>query len=285
MALFTQCIAKYPTNELAPSAQWWVADYYYQNGDFKNAELNFQLLFQNWPSSEFNYQARMMAGRSAVGRAGWIDAIRFFTMLTGDTNCPADLRGQAMNAYGDVLISQTSTNKTADLQEAIKVFNTLCQSSSTNAEVDYAWGRLASCYLQWAQLSGQKESLTNAIAAFQKVIHSPRASTTARAIAKVSLGVVLEGQAQQKAGEEQVSLFKEALANYLAVFYDEDGKPDVFWIKEAGLNAGRVAEKLQWWAKAINVYNRLKEMLPQQSAFFDSRIRKAEEHLPTAKNP
>jgi len=285
MALFTQCITKYPTNELAPSAQWWVADYYYQNGDWKNAELNFQLLFQNWPSSELTYQARMMAGRSAVGRKGWIDAIRFFTMLTTDTNCPTDLRGQATIAFGDVLVSQTSTNKIADLQEAIKVFNTLCQSSATNAEVDSAWGRLASCYLEWAQVSGQKESLTNALAAFQKVIDLPRTSTTARAIARVGHGVVLEAQAQQKTGEEQITLFKQALENYVAVFYDDRSKPDLFWVKEAGLNAGRVAEKLQWWAQAINIYNRLKEILPTQSAFFDGRIRKAEEHLPTAKNP
>ena len=37
----------------------------------------------------------------------------------------------------------------------------------------------------------------------------------------------LVADAQQKTGEEQVSLFKRALENYAAVFYDEDGKPDI----------------------------------------------------------
>jgi TolA-binding protein len=284
VVLFNQFIAKYPTNELSPRAQWWVASYYYKINEWQNAETHFQNLFQKWPASDLTYEARMMAGRSAVGRSGWTDAIRFFTMLTGDrTNCPPALWGKAMIAYGDVLISQVSTNKAADYDRAIQVFKTLTQSSHTNAEVDLAWGRLASCYYQWAQIPGQKDSLTNASEAFKKVIDSPRANQTARCIAKVGLGLVFEAQAEGKTGEQQTALFKQALTSYVEVFYDESGKPDVFWIKESGLNAGRMAEKLGMWPQAINVYERLKEMLPPLSAFFETRIRKAQEHLATAK--
>jgi TolA-binding protein len=284
IVLFTQFIARFPTNELSPRAQWWVASYYYKTNDFKNAEINFQNIFQKWPSSDLSYEAKMMAGCSAVGRLGWSDAINFFTMLTSDTNCPPVLWRRAMIARGDVLVSQASTNKTADYWEAIKVFDMVRQSPGTNAELDQASGRLANCYFQLAQIPGQKDlSLSNALVAFKRVIDSPQANKTARSIARVGIGLVFEAQSEGKNAEDQIALNKQALASYLEVFYDEGDNPDVFWIKEAGLNAGRMAEKLGWWPQAINVYKRLKEMLPPLSAFFDNRIRKAEEHLPTAK--
>ena len=65
-----------------------------------NAEKNYQLLFQNWPASKLAYPARMMAGRAAIGRLGYSDAIRYFISLTTDTNCPPDLDAQALFAYG-----------------------------------------------------------------------------------------------------------------------------------------------------------------------------------------
>ncbi|HYV28501.1 MAG TPA: hypothetical protein VFA77_13275, partial [Candidatus Eisenbacteria bacterium] len=135
---------------------------------------------------------------------------------------------------------------------------------------------------------GQKESLTNALAAFQKIIDSPRANVSARDIAEVGVGVVFEAQAQQRPAEEQIELLKRALGRYLDVFYGrhlrENEKPDLWWTKKAGLEAARLAEKLQWWQPAINVYRRLKELVPSLIPFFETRIRKAEENLPTAKS-
>ena len=40
-----------------------------QAGDalgLQNAEVNYQLLYKNWPASEFTYQAQMMAGPVAA---------------------------------------------------------------------------------------------------------------------------------------------------------------------------------------------------------------------------
>ena len=98
----------------------------------------------------------------------------------------------------------------------------------------------------------------------------------------------IEAQAEHKtAPDEQTALLRLALDNYLRVFNEghllKDQKPDLFWTKKAGLDAGRLAEKLQWWPQAISVYQRLKELLPSLSASFENRIRKAQEHLGTAK--
>ena len=100
--LFTNFVAQFPTNELAPLAQWWVADHYFRLGgtNYVDAERNYQMLYQNtnWQGSplvytNLAYQARLMAGRAAMGRQGYKDAIDHFTSLTSDTNCPLDLNG------------------------------------------------------------------------------------------------------------------------------------------------------------------------------------------------
>jgi len=100
LAHFTNFVAHYPTNELTPRAQLWVADYYYRSGNPYEAEKNYQLLSLNWPGSELACQARMMAGRAAKER-GSEDAKDYFAKLRDDTNCPTNLRFEALFALGD----------------------------------------------------------------------------------------------------------------------------------------------------------------------------------------
>ena len=114
---------------------------------------------------------------------------------------------------------------------------------------------------------------------------------TARSIALVGLGVVCEAQAEHKPAEEQLPLLKLALGHYLKAFNGghlrENEKPNLFWTKKAGLEAARLAEKLNQWEPAINIYKSLKEQIPASGPFFDNRIRKAQEHLTSdkASNP
>jgi TolA-binding protein len=290
LTCFTNFVALFPTNEFAPRAQWWVADYYFQRGDslgLQNAEVNYQLLYKNWPGSEFTYQAQMMAGRVALARQGWDSARDYFMKLWNDTNCPdQNLRLEAFFALGDTYMGRDSTNKLADYEEAIAVFTTICDRFPTNRLAVPAWGERASCLLQWGQLSHQYDPATNA---FLQVIDSPMADATARSIAKVGLGVVLEKLAElQQAPEEKAALLKAALNHYLDVFYDymlrENEQPDRFWSRKAGLEAGRVAEALQQWAQAIGVYQRLQNLVPQMQASLEKRMLRCQENLDRAKN-
>ena len=111
--LFTNFVTQFPTNELAPLAQYWVAEHYFRLGgtNYMDAERNYKMLYQNtnWQGSpliytNLAYQARMMAGRAAMGLPSYKDAIDHFTSLTSDTNCPPDLNAQALFAYGSALM-------------------------------------------------------------------------------------------------------------------------------------------------------------------------------------
>lgn len=286
---FTNFVAQFPTNELAPRAQWWVADYYFRLGDFVNAEKNYQLLFQTWPASDLALQARMMAGRAAVGRLGYSDARDYFTNLTSDLNCPPGLKVQALFAYGDVLVHMEPTDTNAPLanvEEAIRVFGKICQLYPTNEACALAWGEIGNCYLQLATRDArQYEAATNA---YWQVVNLPRASIATRSQAQVGIGLALEKSAQRKTEEEQTTLLKLALGNYLDVAYQknlrEGESPDLFWVKKAGLEAARVAESLGEWTQAMNMYRRLEVLLPPLKEMLEKKIAKAQEYLEQRKN-
>lgn len=266
LAQFTTFVERFPNDDLAPLAQWCVADYLFRLGRFEEAESKYQLCYRNTNCTpRLSYQAQMMAGRAALARQVWKDATQYFTNLTSDVKCPPDVWGQAMFAYGDTLMSQDSTNRQVDLQTATAVFTAICDKFPKDQQGALAWGEKAKCLLQLATVATDYEPVTNA---FQQVLNSPAADATARSIAQVGLGLSLEKIAEQKLEPEQTTVLEAALDHYLAVFYYEKllragEKPDPFWTRKAGFEAARLlGEKLKRRVEAINVLRRLQEMFP-----------------------
>jgi TolA-binding protein len=281
---FTNFITRYATNALAPQAQWWVADYHFRRGEFVEAEKNYQLIFQTWSNSPLAFEARMMAGRTAMARQGWASAMDYFTNLTGNPSCPDNLKVQAIFAYGDALrrADSSETNNPANLEEAIKVFRKVHDLNATNAAAASAWGEIGNCYYQLG--AQDPNQYTNATVAFRQVVDAPWADVAARSQAHVGLGLVAEKLAARESGESQTRLLKEALNHHLDVLYEtqlRDGERSVaFWLKRAGLEAARLAESLQEWTQALRIYERLQVLLPPLKPKLDEKIAKARERLP-----
>jgi tetratricopeptide (TPR) repeat protein len=184
------------------------------------------------------------------------------------------------------LMSQESTNRVEDYREAFKAYDKICQAYATNELATLAWGAKAICLLQWARSPFE---LTNAVQAFQAVLtRAPKASVVARSAATIGLGVVLEKQAKETAGAEQSSLSRQALDNYLDVFYEtvvpEGQKPNPFWTAKAGLEAGRLASDMREWSQAERVYERLAERFPELRSILQGPLHKAQENLARAAN-
>jgi outer membrane protein assembly factor BamD (BamD/ComL family) len=272
--LFTNFVAQFPTDDLAPLAQWWVADHYFRAPEpdhFVNAERNYKFIFQNtnWQGSPLVYQARMMAGRAAVGRLGYRDAIGYFTSLTGDTNCPPDLNVQALFAWGGTLMrmdSPDANNPLANFSAATNVFfNQIVQMYPTNELGALAWGEIGDCDLQLANYDGA----TNAYA---QVFNSPFANISARSQAQIAFGMALEKKAALASGNEQTGLLNQALGNYLEVFDTRFGENDLFWVKEAGLQAAPLVGMLDDADAERKFYQDLEGMLPQLADAIEKKI-------------
>ena len=278
---FTNFVAQFPTNELAPFAQWWVADHFFRAGDYVNAERNYKSVFESWPASELAYPARMMAGRAAVARLGYSDAIRdYFTKLESDTNCPIDLRVQATFAHGDALMRTDSTdtnNPLANFSAATNEFFQVVQLYPTNELGALALFYIGECNVQLANY----DAATNAYA---QVFNSPFASVTARSQAQIAFGLALEKKAALATDGERAGLLKQALDSYADVLLKNnlrDGEqPAEFWRKKAGLQAAALAETLANYEVAAKVYSQLEELFPQSKDLFEKKIAA----LPPGKN-
>ena len=291
--LFTNFVAQFPTNQLALQAQWWIGDYFFGRSDWIGAETSYQLVSgnTNWPPSELTYQAKMMAGRAAVARQGYKDAINYyFSSLATDSNCPIQLRFQATLACGDALMSRTdsdATNHQSDLNEALKWFRSISENYPTNEFAPLAWGLMGNCYLQLAA-AGTNHYYDLASNAYAQVLSLPLASVVARSQAKVGLGIVAEKLSMQKSGDEKTNLLTQALEHYQDVFlgnnYLREGEHrDLYWVKEAGLNAFQAAGELNDWPLALNICSNLAEKFPQLRSVFENKMRLAREHLPKGK--
>ena len=259
--VFTNFVLRFPTNELAPLAQWWVADHFFRAGEWAGAETNYEAVFQNpnpvWRTNTLVFPARLMAGRAAMGRQGYQDAVGYFSTLVANTNCPPELAVQARFAYGAALMNLDSTdtnNPLANVQAATNIFSQIVQMYPTNESGARAWGELGDC----DQLLGDYDSATNA---YSQVFNSDVGENSIRNAAQVGFGMALEKKAKLTTGDAQTALLQLALDNYLDVLGEQTA--DEFWVKKAGLQAAGVAETLGKTADALKIYRRLGRDLPQ----------------------
>ncbi len=285
LKLFTNFAAQFPSSALAARAQWWVADYHYQRESYAEAELNYKQVFQNWPASELAYEARMMAGRAAVGKYAYDAAVDHFSSLTGDTNCPAELKTQAYFAYGGALMSsvRTATNKAEKLKDARQVFSVIVQKNLTNDLAALAQGEIGNCYLQLAAEASEVSYFSDASNAYHLSFSMPRASVLARSQSKVGLAVVLEKQSASVSNGERMAMLREARELDADVYFGKLGEhlnagemPDAFWRKKAGVEAARLSELLGEWDQAIRFYRDMQKEGLLSADQLEKRIATAE---------
>jgi TolA-binding protein len=288
-AQFTNFVAEFPTDELAPQAQWWIADHFFRAGEWADAEKNYAAVFQNtnWQGSPLAnrtnlfYPAQLMAGRAAMGWLGYSDATHYFTGLTGDTNCPPDLNAQALFAYGSALMlkpSDDANNPLANFKLAASVFSKIVSTNELSAQAKI---KIGDCDLQLANY----DDATNAYAT---VFNSTNADISARSEAQIGFGIALEKMAGLATGDDQRTLLELAKNNYADVLFKKnllDGEiADLFWVKNAGLQAATAAETLGEWEQAAAIYTELKKWLPKMGDWLDKKIAGAKTHLSQKEN-
>lgn len=296
--LLTNFVAQFPTNPLAPVAQYWVGNYYYRQQNFLEAvgnfqripeNRNFQAIFENTngPRSRLPYQARMMAGVSAFAAQLWTDAAGengHFTLLINDPTCPDDIVAEAFFALGDTRIAEASNTKDPPLKkfaEARDHFAKIPVLFPTNRLVNLAWGRIGDCSLQLA--SADFRQYENATNAYWKVVTNSLADVTTRSLAEFGLGRALELQAAGTAASDNAALLKAAAEHYYRIAFGGNltgtEHSDPYWLEKAAMAAARLAEDQKQWSIAIGIYERLRNTLEPLRAGVKDRIDRAREQL------
>jgi len=297
LALFTNFVARFPTNLLAARAQNWIGDYYFNRGlrssaderdlDFREAERNYQLLFTprtistNWPVTELTFAAQLKAGRAAFRRQSWDQAVTYFTNLIqsgeADTTCPPSLICEAVFAYGDTTIQRPGGDALDRFSRALTIFEYIPKKYSGDSQLPRAYGQMGVCYLQLA--SADPSAYPSAYEHFRKVIATPGADVASRSAAEFGMGEVRRKQAALAQGAEAMQMQRQALDHYVNVAYAanlRDGeRPDAIWVRDAALAGAKLCEAQKNWELAINLYRRVAEMIPALREGTDKRINEA----------
>lgn len=298
MALFTNFVARFPTNSLAPAAQTWVADYFYEQEQWLIAEQNYQRVFQNtnWQWSPLTYEAQLMAAKTAFKRQGYNDARSYLTNLINtlsvNSNAPGGLTAEAYFVLGDVFLEEPitgSTNAVSNFIEAAKVFDRVATQFPSNKLAILALGKKGDCYLQLASLPAYADSIKEATNAYLAVLnsHLPGLPTSARNQAEVGVGLALRNLAETRQGNEKEQLQNAALNRFLDVVYKRERgeEPDAYYLKIAGLEAGRLAEAMGNTTAALKLYRRLVTDVPTLKTLWQGRINSLEQQLAAVTTP
>ena len=291
--LFSDFVVRFQTNAMAgsndllPAAIIWLGDYYWDREEFGKAELKYQEVFKSWPKSELTYQATMMAGRAAVARENYPEAIKiYFSALAGNSNCPLRLRLEARFAIGDADLDMCTATNLDPCREAIVIFNEIADGYPTNRIAPLARGRLGDCYHRLGV--SEPAQYQFAINAYEKVITNDLADISARSAAAFGVARTLEDMARLPAAD-QGPLLRQALDRYLDIVYyekhlRENEQPAWEWIEQAGLAAGRLLESSGDWNGAFHLYQTLAEKLPSQRAALEAKAARVRREKPPAVN-
>ena len=161
---------------------------------------------------------------------------------------------------GDVAADQTGRTPT-NLLDALPHYQRVANEMPNSPLNPSAWGRMGDCHLQLGNLDSAAE-------AYRTVTELPSADVTTRSQAGLGMAHVLDKLAEA-AGEteEREKLRKRSLEQCMEIVFggnlrSANEKLDPFWVKEAGLMAGRLARRLGRAEQEQKVYSRLAKELP-----------------------
>ena len=262
--LFTNYVVRFPTHPLAPVAQKWIADHQFQSGKFAEAEQGYRRLFENTNllanASAMQWEARLSAGRSAFFRQEHAAAELLLASVVNTTNAPVAELARAEFYLGDVAADQTGRTPT-NLLDALTHYQRVANEMPNSPLNPLAWGRMGDCYLQLGYLDSAAE-------AYSTVTNLPTADVTTRSQAGLGLARVFDEQAKAAAETaEREKLLQRSLDQSMEIVFGGNlrsakEKMDPFWVKEAGLLAGRLAKRLGRADQERRVYERLASELP-----------------------
>lgn len=279
---------RFATNPLSQTAQLWLGEHFFSQGDYAQAELACVGVITNvhWKGTRAVQQARLKAGQAALARGSSTNAVGYLLDLLNDPSAAEDERAPAYFYLGEARlgVSPGTNAPLSSFSDALEAFQGAARF--TNAPIVIAaWGRMAFCHLQ---LGAQTPvSYQRATELYQRVADSPQAGIAARAKARIGMAMATERMASGKPAAEATELLERALKYYLDVVLGsgflrpgESVPPLLLW--EAGDAAGRLLQERNRYEEAAGLFELLGRELPAYKPVWDAR-REGVRKLATAK--
>jgi TolA-binding protein len=238
----TQFLQKYPASQFVADVRIKLAESYYRQQDFPNAQTQFQILAQENPKSAFTEKALFFAAKAATQSMGAQSLDRALVLLDEVVKKNGELKWAARNEQAAI------ERKLGKPQDAATLYEEVLRGDAKPEEK-----REALCgkgdILYESGLT-ERENYRRASEIYDQLASKKDAPAHWRNQALFKKGICLE-----KLGERE---------NALATFYkiiEEESRPDrqreFFWYYKAGFNAARLLEDDSKWQPAAAVYQKL----------------------------
>jgi tetratricopeptide (TPR) repeat protein len=251
-------LRKYPTSSFISDVRMKLAETYYRQQDFPNAQTQFQILAQENQRGPFVERALFFAAKSATQSMAAQSLDRALVLLDEVVKRNGELKWAARNEQAAI------ERKLGKGQDAATLYDEVLQGNAKPEEKREALCGKADIHYESGQID--PENYRRAIDLYDQLSAQKDAPPHWRNQAIFKKGICLE-----KLGDRE---------NALATFYkiiEEETRPDrpqreFFWYYKAGFNAARLLEEDAKWQPAAVVYQKLASVGGARSEEAKSRL-------------
>jgi TolA-binding protein len=239
----TEFLRKYPTSPFVSDVRMKLAETYYRQQDFPNAQTQFQILAQENPRGPFTERALFFAAKSATQSMAPESLDRALVLLEEVVKKNGELKWTARNEQAAI------ERKQGKSQDAATLYEEVLQGNAKPEEKREALCGKGDIFYEAGEAA--RENYNRAIEVYDQLAEQKDVPSHWRNQALFKKGICLE-----KLGDRD---------NALATFYkiiEEETRPDrpqreFFWYYKAGFNAARLLEDDSKWQPAAVVYQKL----------------------------
>lgn len=229
-------------SSFAPEVRMKLAEMYYRQQDFANAQTHFEILAQQNPAGPLTEKALFFAGESAMSSMGPNALEHALVLFDQVVQLKDELRWAARNEQA--LIER----KLAKPQDALSLYEDVLKNDARPGEKREALCGKGDIYFDLG--AEDPKNYDRAIEAYEQLANDGDEPGHWRNQALFKKGICLEKKRDHSA----------ALLTFYQVLESQtrpDKPPEFFWFYKAGFNAARLLEDDSKWTSAAAVYQKL----------------------------
>ncbi|MEP6685719.1 MAG: tetratricopeptide repeat protein [Verrucomicrobiota bacterium] len=242
ITLATEFLRKHEQSRFAPDVRMKLAETYFQQQDFPNAQRQFEILSRQEPSGPYAEKAFFFAGKAAMSSMGADSLARALELFDQVARKEGELKWAARNEQAAI------ERKLGKPQDALPIYEEVLKNSGPTSLKREALCGKADIFFEMG--ATQSENYQRAIELYDQLVADSKTPSHWRNQGLFKKGVCLE----------KMNKRPDALATFYQVL-EEEARPDrpheFFWFYKAGFNAARLLEDDAKWRPAAAIYEKL----------------------------
>jgi len=235
-------LKRHATSSSAPDVRMKLAEVYYREQDFPNAQTDFEILAEQNSTGPWAEKALFFAAESAMSSMGPRSLEQAITLFDRVVHLNGELKWAARNEQAAI------ERKLGKVQDALALYDEVLKSDARPVEKREALCGKADIFFEIG--ANDPKNYQRAAELYDQLAADRDGAIHWRNQALFKKGVCLEKEAEQTA----------ALATFYDVLDEEqrtNPPHELFWFYKAGFSAGRLLEDEAKWQSAAAIYQKL----------------------------